>query len=63
MAKKGAEVPGALEFLSTHPTGEHRQAAVKDIESEGAPAMEPPRGSALQQICATTSATAAPVGN
>lgn len=63
MKAKGNEIPGALEFISTHPTGDHRQAAVKDIEKAGGPAMDPAAWAALRGICKSTSTTAAPVGS
>lgn len=62
MKAEGNEIPGALEFLSTHPTGERRQAAVKDLEKAGAPALEPAAWQSLRTICASTSTTASPVG-
>ena len=62
MKAKGNDIPGALEFVSTHPTGEHRQAAVKDIEKAGSPAMDPAAWAALRGICKSTSSSAAPVG-
>jgi beta-barrel assembly-enhancing protease len=62
MKAKGNDIPGALEFVSSHPTGEHRQAAVKDIEKAGDPAMDPAAWAALRGICKSTSSSAAPVG-
>lgn len=62
MSKAGGDVPGALEFLSTHPTGDNRQEQVASIEREGAPALDQQQWQALRSVCATTSATATPVG-
>jgi predicted Zn-dependent protease len=63
MKAKGNDIPGALEFLSTHPTGDHRQTAVKDIEKAGNPAMDAAAWAALRGICKSTSTTASPVGS
>jgi predicted Zn-dependent protease len=51
MQEKGTNVPGALEFLSTHPTGDRRQAAVKDLEQAGERAMTDAEWTALRSIC------------
>ena len=61
MAAAG-EVPGALEFLSTHPTGENRQAQLVDLQRDGAPALDAAQWQALQNVCAVTSTEPAPVG-
>ncbi|HET6583913.1 MAG TPA: M48 family metalloprotease, partial [Nannocystaceae bacterium] len=63
MKDKGSDVPGALEFLSTHPTGEHRQAALKDLAREGEHAMSEADWAALKQVCASTTASATAVGS
>jgi beta-barrel assembly-enhancing protease len=51
---KGEQMPGALEFLSTHPTGENRKAALKDVIQEGEPAMSPEDWAALKSACEET---------
>jgi beta-barrel assembly-enhancing protease len=63
MKDKGGEVPGALEFLSTHPTGEHRQEALKDLAREGEHAMSDADWAALRGICSSTTKTATFVGS
>lgn len=62
MKAQGGDVPGALEFLSTHPTGEHRQAAVKDLERAGERAMTANDWQAVRSICGRTSTTPTSVG-
>jgi len=52
----GAGIPGALEFLSTHPTGEHRVAAIASIVREGTPVMDRESWSALRAVCSETGA-------
>ena len=63
MTKEGGNVPGALEFLSTHPTGERRQDALKDLERSGEHALSLPQWQALQSVCKTTTQTPTPVGS
>jgi len=62
MKDEGGDVPGALEFLSTHPTGERRQDAVKDHERAGEAAMSDADWQALRSICERTTAEPASVG-
>jgi predicted Zn-dependent protease len=62
MAAEGNEIPGALEFLSTHPTGENRQAQVANLQKEGTPALDDAQWQALRGVCKVTSTTASPVG-
>lgn len=62
MDAAGNEIPGALEFLSTHPTGEHRQTQVANLQKDGAPALDAAQWSALRNVCSVTSTTASPVG-
>jgi len=62
MAEAGNEIPGALEFLSTHPTGEHRQAQIANLHKAGAPALGADEWQALRSVCSVKSTTAAPVG-
>lgn len=62
MTAAGREVPGALEFLSSHPTGDHRQAQVASLQREGAPALGDVQWQALRNVCASTSTTPTPVG-
>ena len=63
MKDKGGDIPGALEFLSTHPTGEHRQAALKDLAREGEHAMSDADWAAIKGICASTTTNATSVGS
>ena len=51
---KGQEIPGALEFLSTHPTGDNRKEQLKDLVKDGTPAMTNAEWAALQQVCQQT---------
>ena len=53
---------GALEFLSTHPTGSNRQAQVANLQKEGTPALDDAQWQALRAVCKVTSTTASPVG-
>ena len=50
----GDEVPGAVEFLSTHPSGEARRENLEDVASEGEPALTEAEWAALQAICSQT---------
>lgn len=63
MAEEGEEIPGALEFLSTHPTGSNRQAQVANLQKEGAVALDDAQWRALRNICASTSADPVAVGS
>lgn len=62
MAKAGSDVPGALEFLSSHPSGDHRQDQVANLQREGAPALDATQWQALRSVCAVKSTTPSPVG-
>lgn len=48
------DVPGLLEFLSTHPTGDKRKAALREHTRDGRPALSADEWKALQNICAET---------
>jgi predicted Zn-dependent protease len=54
LAAQGQEVPGALEFLSTHPTGDNRKGNLEGLTKEGAPAMTAEEWKALQAACEDT---------
>jgi predicted Zn-dependent protease len=54
LSAKGQEVPGALEFLSTHPTGETRKAELEGLTKEGAPALTDEEWAALKKACEDT---------
>lgn len=54
MRQEGMEVPGALEFLSTHPTGDKRSGGIAELVEEGGPALSEPQWRALRQICQRT---------
>ncbi len=47
----GEDVPGAVEFLSTHPSGETRRENLEEVAVEGAAAMSEDEWAALQAIC------------
>jgi predicted Zn-dependent protease len=54
LTETGDTIPGALEFLSTHPSGEERRHNLEDVASEGEPALTEAEWKALQGICAQT---------
>jgi predicted Zn-dependent protease len=54
LAAKGQEIPGALEFLSTHPAGETRKSALEGLTKEGGPAMTDEEWTALKAACEDT---------
>ena len=54
MKESGDDVPGAVEFLSTHPSGATRRGNLEGVASEGEPALTPEEWTALQGICAVT---------
>ncbi len=54
LAAKGEEVPGALQFLSTHPSGDKRKAELEDLIREGAAAMSDDEWAALRKTCEDT---------
>jgi predicted Zn-dependent protease len=53
MHEAGDDVPGALELVSTHPTGEHRTEAVRPIEKAGDAALSAEGWQALRNVCST----------
>lgn len=63
MKAKDGDVPGALEFLSTHPTGEHRQQQLAGLAKEGAPALDEAQWQALRKVCSVTATEVTPVGS
>lgn len=52
----GDDVPGAVEFMSSHPSGETRTENLKDLATEGEPALTDEQWEALRSICKTTGA-------
>jgi predicted Zn-dependent protease len=56
MKAEGNEIPGALEFLSTHPSGDTRSHKLEDLIREGEPAMTAQEWAALRKVCDTTGA-------
>jgi beta-barrel assembly-enhancing protease len=48
---EGGQIPGALEFLSTHPTGERRAAALEKLVRDGKPVMTAEAWAALRNVC------------
>jgi predicted Zn-dependent protease len=49
--ESGDDVPGAVEFLSTHPSGETRRENLEGVVSEGEPALTEGEWKALREIC------------
>lgn len=49
-------IPGAVEFMSTHPSGDTRKANLQDVVADGEPALSEPEWAALQHICDQTGA-------
>jgi len=50
----GNKIPGALQFLSTHPAGDTRTNSLQDFVQDGAPAMTPDEWASFKAICDTT---------
>ncbi len=50
----GDTVPGAIEFMSTHPSGETRRVNIESVASEGEQALTDAEWKALQGICSET---------
>lgn len=50
----GGDMPGALEFLSTHPSGDRRADELEGLIQEGEPALSEAQWKALQGICEST---------
>ena len=50
----GGDTPGALEFLSTHPSGDKRADELEGLIREGEPALDEAQWKALQGICKST---------
>lgn len=48
------DIPGAVEFLSTHPSGEARRENLADVASAGQPALTKEEWEALRKICEQT---------
>jgi beta-barrel assembly-enhancing protease len=61
MKSEGNEIPGALEFLSTHPSGDTRADQLEDLIREGEPAMSAEEWAALRGVCSTTAASPEPI--
>lgn len=53
----GNEIRGALEFLSTHPSGDTRTKRLQDKVVEGSVALDEKQWAALQNICESTGTT------
>lgn len=51
LKEDGDDVPGAVEFLSTHPSGETRKANLEEVAHAGEPALSEKDWAALQAIC------------
>jgi len=52
--RAGDDIPGAVEFLSTHPSGQTRRANLEEVASEGNGAMSDEDWAALRSICTET---------
>lgn len=50
----GDDIPGAVEFLSTHPSGETRRENLEGVAAEGEPALTETEWKALREICSQT---------
>jgi predicted Zn-dependent protease len=50
----GDDIPGAVEFLSTHPSGETRRENIEGVVGEGEPALSEAEWKAVQEICTQT---------
>jgi beta-barrel assembly-enhancing protease len=48
---EGGKIPGATEFLSTHPTGDRRAAALEQLVREGKPILDDEGWAALRDVC------------
>lgn len=49
--QSGDDIPGAVTFLSTHPSGDARRENLEDLALEGEPPLTPEEWKALQDIC------------
>lgn len=47
------DIPGAVQFMSTHPSGTTRRENLEHLAVEGEPALSPEEWTALQAICET----------
>ncbi|MEM6991492.1 MAG: M48 family metallopeptidase [Myxococcota bacterium] len=52
--EQGDSIPGALEFVSTHPTGETRTARLQEHVQDGEPALTEAEWEAVKSMCKTT---------
>ena len=50
----GDDVPGAVEFLSTHPSGQTRKKNLQSVAAKGQPALSDEQWAALRAICEQT---------
>lgn len=58
---QGNSIPGALEFLSTHPTGDTRTSRLQEYVADGEPAMTDAEWEALKKMCDSSGGSADPV--
>jgi len=54
LSSRGQEIPGALEFLSTHPSGDTRKKALRDRVAEGKVSLTDEQWKALRGVCQET---------
>lgn len=52
--EQGNAIPGALEFVSTHPTGKTRTSRLEELVQDGEPALTDAEWAALKTMCQTT---------
>jgi beta-barrel assembly-enhancing protease len=50
----GDDIPGAVEFMSTHPSGDTRRGNLVGVAQEGEPALSESEWKALREICSQT---------
>ncbi|MCR9162671.1 MAG: M48 family metallopeptidase [bacterium] len=54
LTERGQEIPGALEFLSTHPSGDTRKKALDHHVADGEVALSDDQWQALRSVCKET---------
>lgn len=54
LEQQSTTIPGALEFVSTHPTGAKRTARLQEHMQDGEPALTEEEWTALKAMCETT---------
>jgi predicted Zn-dependent protease len=54
LSDRGQEIPGALEFLSTHPSGDTRKNALQEHVTDGKAVLTDEQWKALRGVCSET---------